>query len=154
MLLIGAGETIQLLATHLKAHGVGVVYIRKERLADIDPSMFEPGADHYKYIDLPLSNYASASYDKVMNAGKTVGLSTWIGYSSNEGRMLTLAMMDADYAVPGTEVSLVWGEPNGGTKKLTVEPHKQLEVRAIVSPVPYSRVARETYAEGWRSQGL
>src|SRR6516164_7522153 len=30
-------------------------------------SMFEPGADHYKYIDLPLSNYASASYDKVMH---------------------------------------------------------------------------------------
>jgi len=24
-------------------------------------------------------------------------------------------------------------------------------VRAIVSPVPYSAVARETYAEGWRT---
>jgi vanillate/3-O-methylgallate O-demethylase len=46
---------------------------------------------------------------------------------------------------------VVWGEENGGTRKTTVEPHKQIEVRAIVSPVPYSRVAREAYAEGWRT---
>jgi len=42
---------------------------------------------------------------------------------------------------------------HGGTrtKKATVERHKQLEVRATVSPVPYSKVVRETYAEGWRT---
>ena len=55
--------------------------------------------------------------------GKTVGVSTWIGYSSNEGRMLTLAMIDPEYAEPGKEVTLVWGEQNGGTSKPTVEPH-------------------------------
>ncbi|MFM2099780.1 MAG: hypothetical protein RLZZ366_1319, partial [Pseudomonadota bacterium] len=33
----------------------------------------------------------------------------------------------------------------------TVEPHKQTEVRAVVSSVPYSRVARETYQQGWRT---
>jgi vanillate/3-O-methylgallate O-demethylase len=26
-----------------------------------------------------------------------------------------------------------------------------MDVRAIVSPVPYSNVARETYASGWRT---
>ena len=26
--------------------------------------------EHYKYIDLPLSNYTSASYDKLSNHGK------------------------------------------------------------------------------------
>ena len=36
-------------------------------------------------------------------------------------------------------------------KKPTVERHKQLEIRAIVSPVPYSKVAREEYAAGWRT---
>jgi vanillate/3-O-methylgallate O-demethylase len=51
----------------------------------------------------------------------------------------------------GTEVTLVWGEENGGTKKITVERHKQYNVRAIVSPVPYSKVARETHATGWRT---
>ena len=37
---------------------------------------------------------------------------------------------------------VVWGEPDGGTRKTTVEPHEQNEVRVIVSPVPYSEVAR------------
>ena len=52
----------------------------------------------------------------------------------------------------GTEVILVWGEEDGGSKKPTVEHHKQIEIRAVVSPVPYSKVARETYAEGWRTE--
>ena len=31
------------------------------------------------------------------------------------------------------------------------DPHKQIEVRAIVSPTPYSEPARLSYAEGWRT---
>jgi syringate O-demethylase len=86
--------------------------------------------------------------------GKTVGVSTWIGYSSNERRMLTLAVLDADYAEPGTEVTFVWGEEGGGSSKLTVESHKQTEIRAIVSPVPYAEVARKSYAgeKSWRAE--
>ena len=53
----------------------------------------------------------------------------------------------------GTEVKLTWGEPDGGSKKLTVERHKQMDIRAIVSPVPYAKVVRETYAAGWRAEG-
>jgi syringate O-demethylase len=34
-----------------------------------------------------------------------------------------------------------------------VERHTQIEIRAIVSPVPYSEVARTSYAEGsWRQK--
>ena len=52
----------------------------------------------------------------------------------------------------GAEVKVVWGEPNGGTKKASVEPHEQTEVRVVVSPVPYSTVARQEYAAGgWRT---
>ena len=36
----------------------------------------------------------------------------------------------------------MWGEPDGGSKKTTVEPHEQFAVRAIVSPVPYAETAR------------
>lgn len=50
----------------------------------------------------------------------------------------------------GEEVKIVWGEENGGTHKTTAERHKQIEVRATVSPVPYSKVAREEYKGGWR----
>jgi vanillate/3-O-methylgallate O-demethylase len=113
-------------------------------------SLFEPGPID-KYIDLPLSNYTSASYDKVALRGKTVGLSMFAGYSYNERSMLSLGVVDPDVQV-GTEVTLTWGEEGGGSKKTTVERHRQIEIRAVVSPAPYSKVVREEYASGWRTQ--
>ena len=106
--------------------------------------------DPYKYIDLPQSNYASASYDRILRDGKMVGFSMFSGYSYNERSMLSLGVVDPEVEI-GSEVKIVWGEPGGGTQKTTVERHKQIEIRAIVSPVPYSKVARETYAKGWRT---
>jgi syringate O-demethylase len=91
-------------------------------------------------------------YDAVLKDGQTVGISTWIGYTVNAGRFLTLAMVDEELAEPGTEVKLLWGEPDGGTRKPTVEPHVQTEIKATVAPVPYSEVARDSYAEGWRTK--
>ncbi len=69
--------------------------------------------------------------------------------SYNEKRALSLATIDHDVPV-GTELTVLWGEANGGTRKTTVEPHKQIAVRAVVSPVPYSVAARETYQGDWR----
>ncbi len=81
-----------------------------------------------------------------------IGVSTWIGYSSNEGKLLTLAMIDPTYVEFGKEVTLVWGEPNGGTTKPTVEPHVQTELRAVVNPVPIVGAVRTSYAPGgWRA---
>ena len=105
-----------------------------------------------KYMEFPSAVYSMHPYDAVLKDGRTIGVSTWIGYSANEGKMLTLAMVEPDFAEPGTEVSLLWGEPDGGTRKPTVEPHVQTEIKAIVSPVPYSEVARDSYAEGWRTK--
>jgi syringate O-demethylase len=53
--------------------------------------------------------------------------------------------MDVEHAAVGTEVTLVWGEENGGSSKPTVERHKQLEIRATVAPVPYAEPARTGY---------
>ena len=66
--------------------------------------------------------------------------------------MLSLAMVDVEHGEPGTEVTLVWGEEGGGSSKPMVERHVQAEIRAIVSPCPYSEVARTSYAEGWRTK--
>jgi vanillate/3-O-methylgallate O-demethylase len=83
--------------------------------------------------------------------GNVVGYSMFSGYSANEKRALSLATVDPSVEI-GSEVEVVWGEPNGGTRKTTVDhPHKQLRVRALVSPVPYSEPARLSYAEGWRT---
>lgn len=108
--------------------------------------------DRAKYMEFPSAVYSMHPYDAVLKDGRTIGVSTWIGYSANEGTMLTLAIVEADFAEPGTEVTLLWGEPDGGTRKPTVERHVQTEIKAIVSSVPYSEVARDSYAEGWRTK--
>jgi vanillate/3-O-methylgallate O-demethylase len=107
--------------------------------------------DPVKYIDLPLSNYSTWPYDKVLHDGDMVGISTFSGYSFNERSMLSLAIVDSDVEI-GTEVTLVWGEEGGGSAKPVVERHRQAEIRAVVSPCPYSEVARTSYHEGWRSK--
>ena len=106
--------------------------------------------DNCKYIDMPNPNYTSATYDRVMAGGHMVGLSMFSGYSFNERTMLSLGIVDPDIEI-GHEVTLVWGEEGGGSGKTTVERHKQTEIRAIVSPAPYSEVVRREYAPGWRN---
>ncbi|MFM5948975.1 MAG: aminomethyl transferase family protein, partial [Novosphingobium sp.] len=105
-----------------------------------------------KYMEFPSAVYSMHPFDRVEVNGKLVGLSTWIAYTANEGKMLTLAMVDEEYAVPGTEVDFIWGEPDGGTSKPTVEKHRQITIKGVVAAVPYSEVARTAYAPSWRNQ--
>jgi glycine cleavage system aminomethyltransferase T len=115
-------------------------------------SQFEKDGLRAKFMEFPSAVYAMHPFDRVEAGGKLIGISTWIGYTANEGKMLTLAMVDEAYAAPGTEVDFIWGEPDGGTSKPTVEKHRQVTIKAIVSPAPYSEVARTAYAESWRTK--
>ena len=96
-------------------------------------------------MEFPSAVYSTWPYDKVTKNGETIGVSTWVGYSSNEGKMLTLAIVDNKYAQPGEQVTFVWGQQPGSGDRPTVESHKQVEIRATVSPVPYAEVARDNY---------
>ena len=107
-------------------------------------SQLEPGK-RAKFMEFPSAVYSMHPYDKVVANGKRAGISTWIGYSSNARKMLTLAILDNKYAKPGTKVKLVWGEEKGGTAKPTVEPHTQTDIRAVVCPAPYVAMARTKY---------
>lgn len=94
----------------------------------------------YKALDFPVAYYGWPQFDEVRTIdGSLVGHSCHCGYSANEGEMLSLAMLDASQAEPGTEVVLVWGEPGGGSRKPHVERHEQLKVRATVASVPYAQ---------------
>ncbi|WP_435582212.1 vanillate/3-O-methylgallate O-demethylase [Amycolatopsis thermoflava] len=105
----------------------------------------------YQFFDLPNANYGSSNFDSVTDAdGNLVGLSLFTGYSANERTALSLATVNPDVPL-GAEVTVVWGEPGGGSRKTTVQPHEQFAVRAIVSPAPYSAMARESYQPGWRT---
>ena len=120
-------------------------------VAQIFDSMFDVDRESYQFFDLPIANYGASNFDSVLDPdGNVIGYSMFTGYSANEKRALSLATIAPEIEL-GTEVHVVWGEPDGGTRKTTVEPHKQISIRAIVSPAPYSETARLEYAEGWRT---
>jgi vanillate/3-O-methylgallate O-demethylase len=107
-------------------------------------SLFQAG-NIAKYIDLPLANYSTLPYDKVVRDGETIGISTYTGYTYNERAMLSLAVLDHRHAEIGTKVTVVWGEEGQGSSKPTAERHMQTEIRATVACVPYAEVARVAY---------
>ena len=115
-----------------------------EDFARVFGSLVHSG-DISKYIDLPLANYSTLPYDKVLKDGKIVGVSTYTGYTYNERAMLSLGVVDIAQSEPGTQVTVVWGEEGRGSAKPTVERHKQVEIRATVAAVPYAEVARVAY---------
>ncbi len=98
-----------------------------------------------KYMDMPASHYATLPYDKIVVDGKQVGISTYPVYTANGRVWISLSMVDADFSSTGTEVTVVWGEPDGGSSKPVVERHVQTTVRATVGPCPFSDEARISY---------
>jgi vanillate/3-O-methylgallate O-demethylase len=122
-----------------------------EDLGKLLASPADPDGPGYQFFDVPNANYGSSNFDSVVDAdGNLVGLSMFAGYSANERKALSLATVNPDVPL-GAEVRVIWGEPDGGTRKTTVQPHEQLAVRAVVSPAPYSVMAREHYKPGWRT---
>jgi vanillate/3-O-methylgallate O-demethylase len=73
-----------------------------------------------------------------------VGMTFYTGFIDPVGTVLALSLIDRQYAEPGTEVTLVWGEhPGTGTA-----PDADLgfaRLRAKVQPAPYNEFARTQY---------
>jgi hypothetical protein len=101
-----------------------------------DPMVHAPACD------------TTMTYDRIVADGRTVGLAMYAGCSTNEKRMRSLSVIDSVYSKPGTEVTVVRGEEDGGTSKPTVERHVQTGIRATAGPVPYSEGARTAYRPG------
>ena len=116
----------------------------KDDVVRVFASMFNTG-DRYKFLDMPASHYATCPYDLVTKDGKPVGLSHYPVYTSNVSGWISLALVDENVATPGAEVSLTWGEPDGGSAKPSVERHVQTEIACTVEPCPISVTARESY---------
>lgn len=115
-----------------------------EDVVRVFASMFQQG-ERYKYMDIPASHYATFPYDAVLSKGETVGFSLYPVYTSNFRRWISLGLLDESVATPGTELEVLWGEPDGGTAKPMVERHIQTEMRVTVAPCPISDEARENY---------
>jgi glycine cleavage system aminomethyltransferase T len=97
-----------------------------------------PGGESVDDISRPSSNdiaYCSSHgcmvyhQDKVIKDGRELGFTSGRIISYNYHAMISLAFIDSDEAVEGSEVTILWGTP--GTK--------QMEVRAKVAPFPYNK---------------
>lgn len=125
---------------------------RSEDVAKIHGSFAGTEELPYKWMELPYATYGMVQCDRVSKDGKTIGRSADAGYSHYARATLSLAVVDPDIEI-GDEVIVTWGEEGGGTRKNSVERHRQIEVRAVVRPAPYTKVARETYYNaGWRAK--
>jgi vanillate/3-O-methylgallate O-demethylase len=137
-------QALEQIATRPRRKKVTLAWNGKDVANAVD-TMFDGSEPAAKYIDMPIANYSTLPYDKIVVDGQTVGFANYTGYSSNEKCMLSLSIIDNVFSAPGTEVTLVWGEEDGGSSKPTVERHVQTVIRATVGPVPYSDRARTEY---------
>jgi vanillate/3-O-methylgallate O-demethylase len=80
-------------------------------------------------MEMPRDQRGFMYADKVLKNDQLVGVSTSRGYSYYFRQMLSLCTIDVEHSAIGTEVTVVWGEPD--------EPQK--EIRATVAPAPYKK---------------
>lgn len=98
----------------------------------------------FRYLNFPTLSYGFPQCDEVRSdEGQLVGFSNHTAYITNAARVISLAWIDEEQAKFGNRVRLVWGEPNGGSRKPQIERHRQTQVLATVAPVPYSDHVRQ-----------
>jgi vanillate/3-O-methylgallate O-demethylase len=118
-------------------------------LMSLIASNLAPGNElPFKMPDFPVLNYSAAPYDRVMRGDQVVGLSMWTTYSYNERAVLGVGIVDPGVALDDV-LTLVWGEEGGGTRKPTVEPHRQAKIRVKIAPSPYAEAATKNRTEAW-----
>jgi syringate O-demethylase/vanillate/3-O-methylgallate O-demethylase len=108
-------------------------------------SLMTPGQNG-KYMEMPALHYSSYPYDQVLDRhGNPVGISTYAAFLAPDSAWVSLAVLDEKVACEGTELTVVWGEPHGGSNRPTVEKHMQMQIRGTVSGWPFSSLARSSY---------
>jgi vanillate/3-O-methylgallate O-demethylase len=100
-----------------------------------------------KSMEIPNAYYGGFCFDRILAEGLDVGVSIAPAYSANERAWLSLAVVNATNAAPGSEVTVIWGEPGSEQQpsKPNVERHRQMPVRATVQPWPIFEASRQTY---------
>jgi glycine cleavage system aminomethyltransferase T len=126
-------EALQQKARNPKRKKVTLVW-NNDDVVDVLRSALFPSGTPGKYINTPYSMYATFESDAVLKDGKPAGISQWSAYSANAQSYISLAVVDIAHSAPGTEVTLLWGEPNSSRR--TVEQHELRKIRAKVAPAP------------------
>ncbi|MEU5629693.1 MULTISPECIES: aminomethyl transferase family protein [Streptomyces] len=94
------------------------------------------GKQRTRYLQVPYATYGTLQYDSVLAGDRIVGISNRTGYTVGIGHWASLAMIEEPEAVDGREVTVLWGEPDGGAGRANIESHVQTEIRATISTAP------------------
>jgi len=113
------------------------LYWSKEDVQRVMGSMWNKGDDRFKYMDMPAAHYATLPFDSVIKDGELIGLSTYPVYTANVRGWFSLALIDEEQAVESDEVTVIWGEPDGGSEKPGVEHHIQTKIKAKIGRRPF-----------------
>lgn len=95
-------------------------------------SLLGTGDQRPKILGTPYTTYSIYQNDELLIGDKTVGVSVMAGYTVNVGDWSSLAIIDSEYAVDGTEVEVVWGD-HAENRPLAVNSHALVKIRATVS---------------------
>ncbi|MGQ4596389.1 hypothetical protein [Nocardia sp. R6R-6] len=97
-------------------------------------TLFGPGPGA-RFIGLPTPLNSFYTADSVLMNGEHIGVSQWASYTANARHVISTALVANEYAEPGTELTLLWGEPD--SMRLPVDAHEVREIRVTVTPSPY-----------------
>jgi vanillate/3-O-methylgallate O-demethylase len=110
----------------------------QEDVERVNNSLFGEGDNYKQLSNLPRVGFARQMYDKVLKDGELVGISHGRSFQWDVRGMVSLCRIDVEHSDPGTEVTLVWGEPGGTSPNPKIEDHTQTEISATVKPAPYT----------------
>lgn len=96
-------------------------------------SSYYNDGDRYKFLEMPAAHYSTIPYDRITVDNREIGISVYAAYTVNANSWFSIGIVEEDAVEFGKEVSITWGEPEGQSGKLTVEPHVQTNIRATMS---------------------
>ena len=110
----------------------------KEDVIDVYASMFADGepherldTPHYDYMEIPRDPKLPIEASKVLVDGEEIAFTTSRCYMYSFRKMVSNCLIPIEYSEPGTQVTIIWGEPG----------HPQKEIRGTVQTNPYKPFA-------------
>lgn len=111
-------------------------------------SQMQPGGN-LKAMELPSAHYASYPFDTVLDEqGRQVGVSNYLSFLHPDNCWVALAVVDEEFAEPGSRLTIAWGERPENQRLATVERHHQTHLHGTVRSWPFSTQARTNYRPG------
>lgn len=90
-------------------------------------TLFEEEGTPFDYMEFPRHQWNAMYASAVTDGDRLVGVATSRGYSYSFRKMLSHVVIDLGHAEPGTELTVIWGDPG----------KPQLPIRVTVAPSPF-----------------